>query len=370
MDKVTLFKVFMSDEAIEDVSSILKSGYIAEGAKVEEFEKALQDWLGNPFAAVTNTCTSALTMALKMSDVGFGDEVITTSMSCLATNQPILHAGAIPIWCDIEKETLNMDANKIEELITKKTKAIMCVHYGGIPCDMDSIWEIAQNHNLKVIEDCAHAWGSTYQKEKIGCGYHGDYACFSMGPIKHFNSIEGGIIACRNKEDYERAKLLRWYAHDRKGRRTEVRWTAEVYEPGYKFNMNNVSATVGLANLKYLDTLIGTHKANGTYYDSNITNPRVQKMKVRENSESAWWIYNLLLENAEERERFVKLMTANNIEVSVVHTRNDTYKLFEAFKRDLPVLNQVTPQYISIPVGWNVTPQDRERIVKIINEEF
>jgi len=365
---IPLFKVFMADSAAEEVSKVLKSGYIAEGSKVKEFEERLSRWFRNPNVVLTNTCTSAIIMALRLSDVGSDDEVITTSMTCLATNQPILMAGAKPIWCDIEKDTLNIDANKIEELITEKTKAIMCVHYGGIPCDMDKIQKIAKKHNLKVIADCAHAWDSTYDIHFIGCGLEADFSCFSMGPIKHLNSIEGGVLSCARKKDAERARLLRWYAHDRAGRRTEVRWNAEVVEYGYKFNLNDVHAVVGIENLGHLTSLADKHKSNARYYHDNIKNSKIQKLKFR--NDSSWWIYNILLENEKERQRFVDLMKRHRIACSIVHTRNDSYELFKDFKRDLPVLDEVSKQYIAIPVGWHVSKDDIEYIVEIINEEF
>jgi dTDP-4-amino-4,6-dideoxygalactose transaminase len=367
---IPLFKVFMSDEAVESVAKTLKSGYIAEGQKVADFEYQISKFLGNKNIALTDTCTSAITIALKLSGVGVGDEVITTPMTCLATNQPILSAGAIPVWCDIEKETLNIDAYKIESLITEKTKAIICVHYGGIPCDMEHIQNIAKKHNLKVIADCAHAWTSEYRGNIIGSGKEVDFSCFSMGPIKHFNSIEGGVLSCANKEDAERARLLRWYAHDRLQRRTEVRWDADVVEYGYKFNLNDVNATVGMENLKHLDVLADVHKSNARYYQTHILNSKIKKMSVNAVNQSAWWIYNILLENKEERQRFVDLMKRHRVAVSIVHTRNDTYKLFEDYKSHLPIMDYVADRYIAIPVGWHVTEEDREYIVDIINEEF
>jgi dTDP-4-amino-4,6-dideoxygalactose transaminase len=374
---IPLFKVYMSPEASYEVAKVLNSGYIAEGPKVKDFEAAIQKNLHNPYSALTDTCTSAITMALRMSDVGPGAEVISTPLTCLATNEPILNLGATPVWCDIDEKSLNIDVDKIPELITEKTKAILYVHYSGVPCDLYKLSKIKEKYpHIKLIADCAHAWNAyhwsiQFDSIKIGSLRDvADYSCFSMGPIKHFNSIEGGVLACKTPEDYERAKLLRWYGHDRAGRRTEVRWAAEVYEHGYKFNMNDVNATVGLCNLKDLQTNVRRHVDNAGFYISKIKNPNVKMITDFGGSSPTWWIFNVLLDNEDERQRFVTLLKRHRVDTSVVHTRNDTYKLFEPYKRHLPIMDNIAQRYIAIPVGWHVTDEDRQYIVDIINEEF
>ena len=197
--KIPLFKVHMPKDVDKPLLEVLHSGYIGQGPKVEEFEKKLSQFLGTENVLTLNSGTSALHLALRLANVGEGDEVISTPMTCSATNEPILAAGAKIVWADVFPENGLIDPSSIEKKITKKTKAIVGVHWGGMPFQIDEINKIALENNLKVIEDAAHALGAEFNGTKIGS--HSDYVCFSFQAIKHLTTVDGGAISCRTTEE-------------------------------------------------------------------------------------------------------------------------------------------------------------------------
>jgi len=361
---IPLFKVFMPESVIEPLKITLLSGYIGQGPKVDEFEKMLGEWIGNPLVLTLNSCTSALQLALRLANVGYGDEVLTTAMTCMATNVPILAMGAKPKWVDINPYTGNIDSGDIKRKISPKTKAIMVVHWGGYPCDLDEINAIAKQYGIPVIEDAAHAFGAIYRGKKIG--NHSDFICFSFQAIKHITTVDGGALVCKREEDYKRGKLLRWYGIDREGARKDMRCEEDVKEFGYKFHMNDVTATIGLEQMKYIDKILETYRFNAKYYDEHLYNiPGIEPLRYKKDSLSAYWLYTILVDNKPE---FMEKMNAVGIQVSSVHARNDKHSLFKDIQIELPMVTEFWRRMVSIPVGWWVTEEDRERIVKEVRK--
>lgn len=361
---IPLFKVFMPESVMEPLKATLLSGYIGQGPKVDEFESSLTKWLGCERILALNSCTSALQLALRLANVGFGDEVLSTPMTCTATNEPILAAGAKIVWVDIDPETGNMDYQQIEKRITKKTKAIMVVHWGGYPCDLDEICAVAKKHNLKVIEDAAHSFGSLYKGKKIG--NHSDFVCFSFQAIKHLTTVDGGALVCRNEADHQRGKLLRWYGINREGSRKDFRCEEDVLEYGYKFHMNDVCATIGLEQMKYVDGIIQRHRENAKFYDDNLKGVTgVRHTRRQEDRLSAYWIYTILVDKKPE---FMEFMNKEGVQVSSVHARNDKHTMFKEFQAELPMVTRFTNHMVCIPVGWWVTNEEREFILAKIKE--
>ena len=268
MEQIPLFKVHMPREVLSALEETLFSGVVTEGPRAQLFEKAFQNYINNPNTALLNSCTSAITLALRLAGVENRDEVITTPMTCLATNVPILTLGAIPVWADINPNTGNIDPSKIEALITSKTKAIICVHWAGMPSEVDKINFIAKKHGIKVIEDAAQSLGAEYDNLKIG--NHSDYVCFSFQAIKHLTTVDGGAIACKTEEDYKRAILLRWFGLSRNFKKTPVLWDAEVSEPGFKMHMNDLNATIGLIQMKYVNEIVAKHVANAEFLRNEL----------------------------------------------------------------------------------------------------
>ena len=243
---ITLFWPHVSPRVAPALTQVLGTRWIGQGPKVDELEKKFSALTQVPQAVAVNSCTSALHLALILAGVGVGDEVVTTPLTCSATNIPILYCRAKAVFADIKAQTLNVDPASIASKITQKTKAILAVHWGGEPCDLAEIHRISQKHKLPVIEDAAHALGATYQGKPIGSA--SDFTCFSFQAIKQITSGDGGMLTVNNPDHAKRAKLLRWYGMDRT-------CTGDIYEKhgikevGYKYHMNDLTATMVMVQL-------------------------------------------------------------------------------------------------------------------------
>jgi dTDP-4-amino-4,6-dideoxygalactose transaminase len=303
-----------------------------------------------------------LQLALRLADVGYGDEVVSTPMTCSATNEPILAMGARIVWSDINPWTGNIAPADVVRKITPKTKAIMCVHWGGYPCDLDELNTIAVEHGVKLIEDACHAFGSTYHSKPIGA--HSDFACFSFQAIKEMTTVDGGALVCKSKVDRERGRLLRWYGIDRKAECKDLRCENDILEYGYKFHMNDVTAVIGLEQLKYVGKTIEKHRTNAARYDKAFEKLKaVQPLRYKNDRSSAHWLYTMRVKN---RQRFMEHMKDANITASQVHARNDTHTVFKDFKCDLPGVDEFVSEQVSIPVGWWLTEKDVSYICDMV----
>jgi len=366
--KIPLFKVHMPETVAGPVKEVLFSGFINEGAQVAEFEEGLREKIGNPLTFATNSCTSSLTLALRVAGVGPGDEVITTPMTCVATNTPVRNLFAKVIWCDIDPHTGNIDPGQIEEKITERTKGILFVDWIGIPADLARIKAIAQRHKIKIIEDAAQAFGAVYKGRNVGCV--SDFTCFSFQAIKHISTGDGGALSFLNRDDYERGRKLKWFGIDREATKDSSgnwrgsRWDCVIPEAGYKFHMNNLAAALGLEQLKYADSIIKTHRDNADYYLKNLKDiPGINLPDISKDIEPAWWVFMLF---AQKRDELSKKLNECNINSSLLHVRNDVYECFGDAKIELPNVSRFQSSELCIPCGWWVTPEDREYIVKVI----
>jgi dTDP-4-amino-4,6-dideoxygalactose transaminase len=363
-ETIPLFKVYMNDEVGPLVNSVLYSGWIGQGPKVVEFEKRLSLEFENSRVLALSAGTHGLSLALRLAGVGPGDEVITTPLTCTATNMPILMHGADIVWADIKPTDLNIDPKSVESSITERTKAIMVVHWGGYPCDMKELSAIADDNDLRLIEDGAHTFGSVYGDSVIGDCRYADYSIMSFQAIKHLTTVDGGALFVKYEKDYERGKLLRWYGIDRESPRKDMRCEEDIYEYGYKYHMNDVSATIGLANFEQALNNVGIARSNAMYYNKELTGtPGVEVIQVGQDRLSSYWIYTLLVE---DRTSFAHMMGTKGISVSRVHERNDKHTFVKEYKKNLPGLESVIDKMICIPVGWWITKEDREYIVEVI----
>jgi dTDP-4-amino-4,6-dideoxygalactose transaminase len=387
---IDLFKVFMSPNAGEEVKKVLNSGYIGQGEKVSEFENKLRDYIESDRILTLNSGTSALHLALHLlkkpkSNIkadGYssyelnwpgledGDEVLTTPLTCTATNWPILANNLKIKWVDIDEKNLNMDLDDLERKIGPKTKVIMAVHWGGYPINLDKLKDIQNKayalYGFKpaIIEDGAHSFGTEYKGKKLG--NHGNIVMHSLQAIKHITAIDGGLLILPHQDLYNRGKLLRWYGIDRDGNRKDFRCEADIEEWGFKFHMNDVNATVGIENLKHANEIIEKHRSNAAFYDENLKNVKGLTLLERNpDSKSSFWIYSLLVEN---RVGFYKYMKDCGIIVSQVHERNDKHTCVKDYRTGLPTLERTIDKVVSIPVGWWVTEDQRQYIVDCIKK--
>jgi len=354
----------------------LHSGYIGQGKKVEEFEAKVASRLGNPHVLSLNSGTSGLVLALRLAGVQPGDEVVTTPMTCMATNEPILELGGTPVWADIDGDSGLIDPLDVARKITAHTKAIIGVDWGGFPCDIPSLMKVGAQHGIPVIEDAAHGFGSLFpDRRPVGGPTGADFTVFSFQAIKHITTVDGGLLVCKSVEDYKRGKLLRWYGIDREGERKDLRCEEDVEEWGYKFHMNDVAATIGLVQLDYLDGILKAQRANAAYYRMDI-DPTEQYWlhRVPRHSglfgESTFWIYNLLCRDAEDRENFRLYMEGQGIMASRVHVRNDIHTVFLPYMKHLPGVDSFSERQIAIPVHWALTQEERDRVVAACNAYY
>jgi dTDP-4-amino-4,6-dideoxygalactose transaminase len=358
--QIPLFKVFLAPEndLMPRLRDVLYSGQISEGEPVYEFEQRFSAFVGLPNVLSFYSGTAALHTALVLAGVRAGDEVISTPMTAEPTNMAICHANGMVVWADVDPANGNLTAASIAERITARTRAIMVVHYGGIPASMDAIRTVAEQAAIPVIEDAAHALGARYDKRPIGA--LSDYSMFSLQAIKHMTTVDGGMLACRDPDDLPRGRTLRWFGIDRQASRTEV----DVSSVGYKYHMNNVNATIGLVQLSYIAPIIERHIANGRYFDAALRGiPGLELCTWDEKAEPSYWFYTVL---AERRDDLGRYLSEHGIGNSQAHKRNDLHSVFASSRRELPGLDSYYSRMLHIPSGWWVSDRDREFIVDTI----
>ncbi len=357
-ENIPLFRVALAPEVLAPVGETLLSGYIGQGPRVDAFEKALAPWFGSHNVLAVNSGTSALQLALRLADVGHGDEVISTPMTCTATNVPIMAMGAKIVWADIDPRTGNIDPLDVERKITSKTKAVMAVHWAGYPCELDELNRLGAKYGVKIIEDAAHAFGGSYRDRPIGS--QSDFACFSFQAIKHLTTVDGGALVCKDAKSYQRGKLLRWYGIDRESERRDFRCEQDVVEWGYKFHMNDVTATIGLEQLRHVEDVLRRHRENAAYYRERLAGlPGLDLLDYRDDRVCSYWLFTV---RVPERLPFMKEMTDAGITVSQVHARNDHHTMFADFRRVLPGVDEFAAEQVSIPVGWWLDKDQRRHV--------
>jgi len=353
----------MSPEAISNAQQVLESGFVGQGPSVDEFEKLLHERLDSNVLTL-NSGTSALSLALTLCNLKDDDEVITTPMTCTATNLPIVTGRGKLVWADVEPDTGNISVLDIKKKLTSKTKAIMCVAWGGYPPALDELYSLAKSNNCYLIHDAAHAFNAKFNGISI-CNY-ADFTCFSFQAIKHLTTVDGGALCCRSNEMHNRAKLLRWYGFDRCGS-ADFRCAQNIKEAGFKYHMNDLNASIGIGNLLHIDDIINKHVHNATQIISNICGcSRVGVIKTDVNRPSQYWILTLLLDNVD---KFIKFMASKGIVTSRVHSRNDTHDCFKQYdKGALYGLKDFYEHQVSIPCGWWLSSNDIEQIITAIKE--
>lgn len=374
---IPLFKVLMSPDVDGPLSEVLHSGHITQGNQVEKFEEKLKEWFGYPYLLTVNSATSGLTLAYRLLNLKPGDEVASTPLTCFASQVPILTHGLKIKWIDTDPSTCNMSLDDLRKHLTSRVKAVTFVHWGGNPIDLDKLKSITKD--IPIIEDCAHAFGAEYKGIKLGAhvGKSGNIAVFSLQAIKHLTTGDGGLIFLPTRELYQRAKLLRWYGIDRQYRSVgDFRLEHDIVEWGYKFHMNDINATIGLANLPLVRDALEIARSNARYYQEHLGNlPGISLLET--SPQSAYWLYTI---RVIDKPGFIQFMKEKGIMVSQVHHRNDTHSCLQEFKRQtigqrsttiptkLPKLDMLEQQIVSIPVGWWVGETEREYIVQAVRE--
>ena len=359
---IPLFRPFLPprEELMPALEQVLYSGQISESKPVYDFEAGFGQWLGNPLSLSFYSGTAALHTALILAGVTPGDEVISTPMTAEPTNLAILHAGGKVVWADVDPRNGNMCAKSAESLITPRTKAILVVHYGGIPVDLAAFRDVGKRHGIAVIEDAAHALGARWDGELIGKA--GEFVMFSLQAIKHITTVDGGMLACARLEDCDRGRLIRWFGLDRQADRN----SSDVKEVGFKYHMNNVNATIGQCQLPHIPWVVERHIENGRFFDDNLRGiPGVELCAWDAAASPSYWFYTVL---AERRDELMRHLTACGIGNSMCHRRNDQHTVFASSRRELPGLDSFYDRMLHIPCGWWLSAQDRGQIVSALRK--
>ena len=355
-DRIPLMVPYVPESAVSAVTETLRTRWIGQGPKVEKFEKRFSERIGLE-AVATGSCTDALHLAYLLAGIGPGDEVIAPLFTCTATNIPLLYLGAKIKFADVRKGSLNMNP-MVEELVSPETKAIVVVHYGGMPVQgMSYLQEFCSKRKIILIEDCAQALGGTYDGKPLGS--FGDFSCFSFQAVKHVCTGDGGMLVIRNPELVEKAKRMRWFGIDRKAK-LEGTWANDITEIGYKYQMTDIAASMGIAGLSELDNQIDLRRYFRREYASLL--PSNVKL-LDEDRESACWLLTVSVEN---RDGLRKKLAENGIESDQVHYRNDRYSVFSEFRGNFPNMDAIDSKYLVLPLHMGMTVEDVQYICGVI----
>ena len=360
---IVLFHPHISERARTYVNDTLHTRWIGQGPKVDKFETEFSKKFANGNAALSvGSGTDALHVSYLLAGLQPGDEVIAPLFTCTATNIPFLYMGVKIRFADIQPGTLNIDPKHVKELVNEKTKAIVCVHYGGLPCDMDELRAIANEWNIPIIEDAAHALGASYKNIPVGA--ISEFTMFSFQAIKHITTGDGGMVTF--KDDgvlLEKAKRLRWFGIDRSAKQKGI-WENDITEVGYKYQMNDISASMGLAGIEEFDEVLALRQNLFAKYEKRLQNisgidfigggytDRVH----------AAWLCTIIAEN---REGLSKKLRENNIESSQVHYRNDRYSIFGG-RDSYPNMDAIEDKYLVLPLHTKMDADDVDRICELI----
>ena len=356
---INIAKPIIGDEEIEAVTEVLKSGMLAQGPKVDEFQKAFAQYSESKYAVATSSGTTALHAALKAVDVGKNDEVITTPFTFAATSNSVLYSDAKPVYADIDPKTFNLDPSKIEEKITDKTKAILPVHLYGQPADMDAILEIAQEHDLKVIEDAAQAHGATYKGKKIGS--IGDMGCFSFYPTKNMTTGEGGMVTTNDEELEEKAAMIRAHGESKRYEQSLL---------GYNYRMTDIAASIGLVQLKNVDEFNKKRNENAQYLNEALSDVEgVTTPEIGENRTHVFHQYTIRV--SAKRDEFRDFLTKNEIGTGVhypIVLYKQPYYQNLGITGNCPEAELAAKQVISLPVHPSLTQDELDTVAQVVKK--
>jgi dTDP-4-amino-4,6-dideoxygalactose transaminase len=360
---IPLHKVLMADDAADKVKETLYSGMLTEGPRVKEFEVELEKYLGCPVLTM-NSCTSAIDLALHLIGIGPGDQVIGTPMTCAATYCGVIRRGAQMVWADIDRETGNIDPQSVASRATVRTKAIIVVDWGGRPVDCQAI-RLRCPH-APIIQDAAHSFGANaYGLPAHAGGLGGDYVAWSFQAIKHLTTGDGGALKVP-AEQFARARALRWFGIDRETK-AKFRFLQNIPEAGFKYHMNDLAATIGLANLPHAIQAVRKHTENAAWLHGALADcRRVNTPPLNDGKfNSSWWFYSL---GTNRWEDFVKFAEERGVGAGPVHGRNDRYTGYDAGHVPLIGTHEYASRHVAIPCGWWLTQQDLERIAEVVIE--
>ena len=365
----------IGEEEIESVVETIRSGWLTTGSKTKQFEQEFASYIGAGHAVALNSCTAALHLALEAVGISAGDEVIVPTVTFAATAEVVHYLRAKPVLVDCEPGTLNIDIDSIERAITPKTKAIIPVHFAGQPCAMDQILALARLHNIKVIEDAAHALPARYQGKMVGT--IGDITCFSFYATKTITTGEGGMATTENEEWAEKMRILSLHGitRDAINRYTpEGTWYYEICYPGYKYNLTDLASALGISQLRKCDQFAKVRQQYAMLYNDAFKDlPEITVPCVQEGREHAWHLYVIHL-NLERlrigRNEFIDYLKQQGIGTSVhfipLHLHPFYRDNYTYGQNEFPVANSAFERIVSLPIYPKMTETNVKHVIEVV----
>jgi dTDP-4-amino-4,6-dideoxygalactose transaminase len=365
----------IAEDEIAEVVATLRSGWIGTGPRVHQFQENFRNYVGAQHAMALNSCTAALHLAMLAAGVGPGDEVITTPMTFCATANAIIHCGGIPVFADCDRKTLNLDPEKIAAKITPRTRAILPVHFAGRPCDMTAIMSIAQRHNLKVIEDCAHAIETEINGQHVGT--FGDFGCFSFYVTKNVTTGEGGMVTCNDQHAANRIKILGLHgmSKDAWSRFSDEGYKHyEVIEVGFKYNMMDLQAAIGLKQLEKVEPYWRRRQQIWNIYQEAFADlPLHTPLDPAPGTRHGYHLYTLILDIEKIgrcRDDIMNALTRENIGTGVhyltLHTHPYYSRTYNLKRGDFPEAEYISERTLSIPLSAKLSDEDVQDVIAAV----
>jgi dTDP-4-amino-4,6-dideoxygalactose transaminase len=361
---IQLFRPRVSEDAIAAAAEVLRSGWLGLGPRTAEFEKAFAEYAGIQHCVGLSSCTAAIHLALHVLDLPRGAEVITTPLTFVSTNHAILYEGLTPVFADVNPATGSLNPESVRDRVTDRTGAIIVVHYGGYPADLDELYAIAREAGIELIEDCAHAAGASYKGRRIGS--HGRLHAFSFHAVKNLPMGDGGALTVRDSQDDERLRRLRWLGIDKDTfRRTGKQgysWEYDVVEVGYKCHMNDIDAAIGLVQLQLLDRDNARRASIAAQYRAGLAN--VAGLTLPPESSDRASSYHLFPVLAERRNDLADRLREAGIDTGVHYRRNDEYPMYR--KSELPASEYFSTHTLSLPMHLDLSDDDVATVCRAI----
>lgn len=361
---IVLFHPHIPKKAKEYVCDTLSTRWIGQGPKVDLFEARFRAQFRQTGPCIsTGSGTDALHLAYILAGLGPGDEVLVPLFTCTATNLPLLYMGAKPRFVDVDPKTLNLSIRDLEAKVSERTKAIVCVHYGGLPCDMDAIGALARRFGIPVIEDAAHALGASYDGKPVGA--ISEFTMYSFQAIKHLTTGDGGMLTFVDEALAPAARRLRWFGIDRTDKQKGI-WENDITEVGYKYQMTDIGAAMGLAGLEEFDDTLAHRRALYRRYVDNLKG--VSHVAVVDDfdprKQHAAWLFTVLVE---DRMNCQLKLRSRKIESGQTHFRNDRYSVFGC-SEEFPAMDSIDEKYLVLPLHTKVTLEDVDYICDTLRE--
>ena len=362
-----LFYPYIPKNSLASLRNVLSGRWIGQGPLVDKFEKKFSKMFAcGKTCVATGAGTDALHISYILAGLKAGDEVIAPVFTCTATNIPFLYMGVKIKFADVDPLTMNISVDSIKKLITPKTKAIICMHYAGLPCNMDELKKIASKNKIPIIEDAAHALGAMYNNQPIGS--ISEFTIFSFQAIKHITTGDGGMLCIKNKKLVKKAQRIRWFGINREGKHKGT-WENDITEVGYKYQMTDIGASIGLEGLKEFKDILNHRKKLFEVYLSELSKNKniICVNDDDKRKKHAAWLFTILLE---KKDYLQKKLREKKIETNQVHFRNDKYSIFRKFARNykFPNMDFIENKYLVLPIHPKISKSNVKYICGLINK--